>query len=220
MKRIIALSLVAALAVVGCKKQTGQVSVVKTVSYPIVTISGSPYVSIPVGGSFTPPNATAYDTFYKEKPTVVKDLGGLDASKPGLYTIVYSAKNSNGFVGTAVVYVAVTDVSDTLDISGTYWRDSLFNKPANITKLAKGLFLTDNVGGVDTGTQKDYIVPGVFAVTSLSGLSFGSQPTSAGTLETSNEVLNLGIPDTTMSYIIESPSSTFSGVTRNFVKMH
>ncbi|MCD6010210.1 MAG: Bacterial Ig-like domain (group 3) [Flavipsychrobacter sp.] len=216
-RRILALSFVAALAIAGCKKQTGQVSVVKTASYPIITITGPQYISIAVGGVFTPPNATAYDTFYKERPTVVKDLGGLDNTTPGLYTVVYSAKNSNGFIGTAVVYVAVTDVTDTLDLSGLYWRSSDDQRPANISKLAKGLFMTDNVGGVDTGTQKEFIVPAVFAVTSLSTVDFGSQPTSAGTLTTTNGMLSF-TPDTTISYIITAPSSTFSGVLRQFVK--
>ncbi len=216
MRRIIVLSFIAALAIAGCKKQTGNVSVVKTASYPIISIAGPRFVSIPVGGMFTPSNAYAEDTFYKEKPTVVTDLGSLDNTKPGLYTVVYSAKNSNGFVGTAVVYVAVTNISDSFDLSGYYFRLSDPNRVAFVTKLARGLFMTSNVGGVDTGDASTGAVVGaVFASLDTATIDFGSQPTSEGTLTASSA--SVSYPDTTISYIINL--NGFSNTTmRSFVK--
>ncbi len=223
MRRIIALSFIAVLAIAGCKKQTGQVSVVKTASYPIITITGPQYVSIMVGGAFTPPNATAYDTFYKEKPPVVVDLSGLDNTKPGLYTVVYSAKNSNGFVGKGVVYVAVTDISDTLDLSGWYIRTvspANPNRAAFITKLGRGLFMTSNVGGVDTGdATTGAIVSGVFAAIDVNTIDFGSQPTSEGTLSASYTAVSYppAVADTTIDYIIDLPGFSSTAL-RSFVK--
>src|ERR1035438_9038175 len=93
MRKILMLSVFVAIAYVGCKKKEMTVSTVVQVSYPTITLTGSQYASIPVGGVFTPPVATAYDSYYHKPFTVVKDLGTLDVSIPGLYTVVYSAKN-------------------------------------------------------------------------------------------------------------------------------
>jgi hypothetical protein len=219
MRKILVLSVVAALTITACKKKLNTVSTVVTASYPTITIVGAPYISIPVGGAYTLPSATAYDSFYKERPLVVKNLGTLDNTTPGLYTVTYSAKNSNGFEGTASVYVAVTNVSDTLDLSGWYLRSAVPSKVAFVTKLARGLFMTSNVGGVDTGTQKSALVPAIFVVTSLSTLDFGSQITSVGTLTAASEALLLAPADTELTYIITNPSSVFSNTAvRNFKK--
>ncbi len=221
MRKILLVSVFAAFIIGGCKKKADNVSTPVTVNYPKITISGSQYVSIPVNGSFTPPSATAVDTFYNEKPTVVKNLGTLDVTTPGLYTVTYSAKNSYGFVGTANVYVAVTDVSDTLDISltGTYLRLANPNRVAHITKLAKGLFMTDNVGGVDiTNSATGPKVSAVFAVLDLTTFTFGTQITSDGVLSSNSESLALaaGTSPTTINYAIQEAS--FGTQVRTFVK--
>ncbi len=215
MRKIVIASVLAVFAVAGCKKKVDNVSSVVTVSYPTVTITGSQFVSIPVGGAFTPPSATAYDSFYKEKPTVVKDLGTLDNTTPGLYTVTYSAKNHYGFTGTAIVYVAVTNVSDTLDLSGYYFRLGDPNRVAFVTKLATGLFMTSNVGGVDTGNiATGPVVAAVFAVPSLSTLTFGSQLTADGPLSSFSE--SISYSPTTLMYGISEAS--FGTQVRTFVK--
>lgn len=220
MRRIIILSIVAALVITGCKKKTGTISTPVTVSYPIITISGSQYVSIRVGGTFNPPAATAWDTFYKEKPTVVKNLGTLDNTKPGLYTVTYSAKNHYGFEGTANVYVAVTDVTDSLDLSGYYIRTVSPANPSRVafvTKLGQGLFMTSNVGGVDTGdVTTGAIVSAVFAVIDPTTIDFGSQLTSAGTLTANSTSLSLAVADTTLNYALSL--SGFGTQVRTFKK--
>lgn len=215
MRKILILSVIAAVAFAGCKKKLNNVSTTVTVSYPTITITGSQYVSIPVGGSFIPPAATAYDSFYKEKPTVLTNLGTLDNTVPGLYTVVYSAKNHYGFEGHANVYVAVTNISDTLNLSGWYLR-STPNQVAFVTKLARGLFMTSNVGGDDTATQASSVIPAVFAVTSTSTIDFGTQLTSAGTLTANTETLSLVPGDTVISYAISLPN--FGTQVRTFTK--
>ena len=213
MKKIIILSFAAVIAIAGCKKQHTTISNVVTASYPKVTITGSPYVSIPVGGTFVPPNATAYDSFYRETESVVKNLGSLDNTTPGLYVIAYTAKNKYGFEGSSYVYVAVTNVSDTLDLTGLYYRGS---NPAYITKVGTGLFITSNVGGDDSVTQASSIIPAVFAVTSNASFDFGTQQTSAGTLTASQEILSMVPGDTTLSYAINL--SGFGTQVRSFTK--
>ncbi len=214
-KILIALSF-AAIAYAGCKKKDTTVSQVVTASYPTVLITGSQYVSIPVGGSFTPPSATAYDSFYKENLSVVKDLGTLNNNVPGLYTVVYSAKNHYGFVGTANVYVAVTSITDTLDLTGWYERLTP-TRSAHITKISRGLFMTSNVGGVDTtdpttGAQ----ISAVFAVLNDTTIDFGSQLTSGGPLSATSQTLTLDPGDTTINYALNL--SGFGTQVRTFVK--
>lgn len=220
MKKIAILSVIAAFAFAGCRKKDGTVSQTVTVSYPIITITGSQYVSIKVGGSFTPPAATAYDTFYKEHPTVVTNLGTLDNTTPGLYTVVYSAKNHYGFVGTTNVYVAVTNVSDSLDLSGWYLRSvtpANPNRAAHVTKLARGLFMTSNVGGVDTSNPSTgAVISAAFAVLSPTDIDFGTQLTSGGTLSVLSESLSLAPADTTIAYALNLAG--FGTQTRTFVK--
>jgi len=213
MRKILIAVTFAAIAYAGCKKKDNTISMVVTASYPTVKITGPQYVSILVGGSFTPPSATAYDSFYRQSCSVVKNLGTLNNNVPGLYTVVYSAKNQYGFVGSTNVYVAVTNITDSLDISGRYLRGT---NPAYITKIARGLFRTSNVGGDDTATQASSVIPAVFAVTSDTTLDFGSQLTSAGTLTASSEVLSLAPGDTTLSYAISLTG--FGPQVRSFTK--
>lgn len=218
MRKILILSVAAALVYAGCKKKDDIVSTTVTVSYPIITIAGSQYVSIPVGGSFVPPDATAYDTFYKEHPTVVKDLGSLDNTTPGLYAVTYSAKNHYGFVGTANVYVAVTNISDSLDLTGWYQRNATPGRSAYVRKLARGLFMTDNVGGVDTTNPATGArVSAAFAVLNPTTIDLGSQLTTDGPLSASFTSLTLAPADTEYAYIINL-SGFSSTALRTFIK--
>ena len=218
MRKILLITVLAALAYAGCKKKENDVSTTVTASYPLITINGSQYVTINVGGTFTPPTATAIDTFYHEKPTVLTDLGSLDNTIPGLYTIVYSAKNHYGFVGTKNLYVAVTNISDSLDLSGWYLRLANPNRVAFVTKLSRGMFMTSNAGGADTSDRTTGpLVPGVFVVTSTSACTFGNQQTYDGQLSSSAETLMLAVADTELTYLLNEGSFSPT-VLRNFKK--
>lgn len=225
MKKLLILSILAVGVIAGCKKKDSLVSQVVTVSYPTVTITSGQYFSFPVGGGPLPSansiTATAYDSFYRQSLPVVVDASTLTNLSPGLYIATVSAKNKYGFVGYNYVYVAITNVSDTMDLSGLYWRAGVPGgndsaNPANVYKLARGLYMTDNVGGVDTGTQKASVIPAVFAVTSLSTLDFGTQMTKEGILTASPASLNMIVADTTLDYAINL--SGFGSQLRTFVK--
>ena len=213
MKKILILSVLSALVFVGCKKKDKISSQTVTASFPTVTISGSPYYSIPVGGALPTITATAYDSFYQENDATLIDLSTLNNNVPGLYAVTVSAKNRYGFIGYASAYIAVTNIPSTLDLSGFYLRGA---NPAFVTKLATGLFMTSNVGGDDTATQASSVIPAVFAVTSDSTIDFGSQLTSAGTLTASQETLSLAVGDTTLNYALSLTG--FGTQVRTFVK--
>jgi hypothetical protein len=68
------------------------------------------------------------------------------------------------------------------------------------------LFVSSNVAGADTGTQKSGIMPGVFALTSPTALVIATQRSGGGTLATSHVISaaggtwEVGSPDTTVTY--------------------
>lgn len=72
-------------------------------------------VVVPLNGTFTP-NATAKEG---DKTLDVTTTGSVDASTVGVYTVTYSATNSEGYDGTATQTVVVHDPSLTgTDVSG------------------------------------------------------------------------------------------------------
>ena len=209
-----------AVGFASCKKTPNDPSITVTVSYPTITVSGAQYYSIPVNGTLPSISATAYDSFYNESCAVVLDLSTLDATTPGLYAVTASAANKYGFVGYKTVYVGVTNEPASLDISGTYIRLATAGRVANVTKVATGMFQTDNVGGVDiTNPGTGASVTAVFVVTSDTTIDFGSQLTSAGTLTANSETLTLvagGGSGTTLAYALSL--SGFGTQVRTFIK--
>ena len=108
------------------------------------TVIGSSYI---VAGS-TQPGDVQYRT-----------LTEVDNQTPGIYTIVYSAENSDGFEGsverTVFVLDAVPDPS--VDLSGTYTSGT--SPIAVITKITDGVFYSTNVwGGGSTVRIEGYIL--------------------------------------------------------------
>lgn len=216
MKKLLLLSALAVVAFASCKKRVGTVSEAVTASYPTVTIKSGQYFSFPVGGGPLPDAnniiATAYDSFYNQELPVVVDASTLSNLKPGLYVATVSAKNKYGYIGYAHVYVAITSVADTFDISGRYYAQKSPGvadtfKPAYITKLAAGMFRTSNVLGADTGKQKLNVMPAVFALSDYNTVDFGSQRIPGTTLSASgmvssmNGLLDVTPPDTTLTYM-------------------
>jgi hypothetical protein len=228
MKRILMISALAAMTIAGCKKKENQVSTIVTVSYPTITISSPKFYSIPVGGTIPDPNgivATAYDSFYHENiTTIVKDASKVSTLTPGLYTIIVSAKNQYGYIGYDNVYIAVTDVSDTVDISGTYLRPGPGARVSVVTKVIRGLFRTSNLGGVDTTGAPTTVIPAYFAVTSDTTVDLGNQAipntkTTAADIVTgtSGTLDRVNVPNS-YSYSFTDMLGVFGTSVRPFVK--
>jgi len=138
----------AIISIAACKKvTTDSVSESLRVSAPEIKLNGPQYVSINVGGTYTDQGATAKDTMYTVVGGVSFDASGVDASTPGLYPVVYRVKNDKGFETVTTRFVAVTNISATEDISGFYRRAGT-NGPMNVSKVTRGIYKTDNAGGV------------------------------------------------------------------------
>lgn len=225
MKRIFILSALAIMAFAACKKKLTTVSTIVTVSYPKITISSPKFYSIPVGGTLPGVGdvvATAYDSFYQQTVDVVVDASKLSSLTPGLYTITVSAKNQYGYKGYENVYVAVTDVPDTVDIGGLYYRNADTLRPAMVTKVGRGLYHTSNLGGVDTGTQKTSIFGAYFVMVDNTTVDLGyqyiggSDTTAADAITGSYGALDR--PANKYSYAFSDIMGLFGTGIRNFYK--
>ena len=222
MKKILILSVFAALAFAACKKKEDTVSRLVTVSYPTVTITSAKYFSFPVGGGPLPNantiTATAYDSFYHEVIKPVVDASKLSSILPGLYIATVSAKNSQGFVGYAYVYVAVTNITDTTDLSGSY-TGLATSDTVHVTKLSRGLYRTDNIAGlIRSAANAKYIVPGYF-VQDVDAITMymPTQPSPLGSFSGVQTAIQMVPADTTFQYVIAG-NPNFNGALNVFRK--
>ncbi|GBL35859.1 hypothetical protein EMGBS15_14540 [Filimonas sp.] len=202
--KISLLALALFTAAVGCKKKIENVSEVVTASYPDITVIGAQFVSIPVGGTFTDAGSSANDTVTGETSLQpISVTNDIDPTTPGFYTVQYKYKNKYGYTNTATRFVLVTDISDTVDYAGLYLR-STNSAPMNVTKVATGLYRTDNVGGVP--------LPSSFAITAYFGqindstLVVPAQPTAAGELYCVNSKVIPSASDTLITWAVRNAS--------------
>lgn len=197
-----------------CKKDKDPVSQLEVASYPAISFTGSAFYSIPVGGSLPEISATASDSVTGESGLPVSIVGQdeLDNTTPGLYIIQAEAKNKYGFISQENIYVAVTDISDDIDLSGEYIRTAN-SEPANITKLARGLYKTDDIGGAASLEITAYMVH-----VDENTLVIPPQPSEVGTISAKDIVLSLTPPDTTITYKVINPY--FGSGDRTFIKQH
>lgn len=134
-------------------------------------MKGEDFVESPIGVKFVDPGCTA--TLEGEDYTsriTITGLDEIDENVPGLYDVVYSGVNKDGFTTSVTRTVAVCDPSITTDISGDYLTVSgtkrirqgvetpFLKNAVTITKKASGLFYVDDmIGGFYAqGVYADY----------------------------------------------------------------
>lgn len=133
-----------------CKKESfnykdGYVGRSKITTYPTITMAGNDYLLVPKGTAFTDPGATAKagDADVPVTATTV------DVNTAGVYTVTYTATNTDGFSATASRHVIVYATDATAqgnDFSGNYARNT--NASVAVwTKLAPGVYSVFNPGG-------------------------------------------------------------------------
>ncbi len=225
MKKLMIALAAGALLTQACNKEYDKVSEVKNVTYPTITFAGQPYYSINVGGDVPAFVATAYDSTLKERDSVsIVGIEDIDNTTPGLYIINARAANRYGFYSTSSIYVAVTDIPATTDISGRYIRTAT-GGIVTVQKLARGLYQLDNLGGVArTAANASLLFPVFFAQSNDTTLLIPPQSTAAGTITVKDEydhpnqaILHRSPTDTNFKYAITSGGS-FGTAVRTFKK--
>lgn len=217
MKKIILSLLAGSLLMGACRKTRDDVvSQIENESYPTITFTGSQYYSINTGGSLPTVSATAYDSTLKESYSVeINGTEGLDNTTPGLYVVNATSKNKFGYITNEAVFVAVTDIPDAVNLAGNYKRVSN-NAPVTVTRLARGLYLSDNISGAVSVAAGS---PGLFVQINDTTIDVPLQNSEAfGEFEAINETLRMQPGDTVYSYIL-SPATVFAQNVRVFQKL-
>jgi hypothetical protein len=227
MKKILIAASLAVMAISACKKDPETISTVQTVSRPTISFSGGQFYSINTGGALPTVQASSYDSTLRESyPVTIVGTESLDNTTPGLYIVSATAKNKFGFITNENVYIAVTNIPASVNISGKYRRvDVATGGISNVTQLARGLYQLDNLGGVDRAVRPDLLFPVLFVQSNDSTLLIPRQATAVGTVAVRDSLLRPDraifrtLPsDTNYKYAITSPSSVFGGALRTFRK--
>lgn len=213
---------VSGMLLTSCQKDNfnypdGYVGRSKITTYAIFTLTGGAYSSVVKGGTFTDPGATAKQGSETLKVTAT---GTVNTSTVGLYTITYSAANSDGFDATAIRYVAVLPAAEAtgVNIAGKYGytagAPTASGTPSTITKLAPGFYYTSNVY---SGAAGGSVIP-AYIITS-DGLSWiiPSQASAYGNMF-GTAVLSGTAVGSTLNYTISIPSAGVNGSVRKWVK--
>jgi hypothetical protein len=205
----------------GCKKETTLgVSKVVDVSFPSIELKGDPAVLVAKGGTYTDAGAILTDDISGAKSDIQPTENPVNTAEEGLYTVTYTAANSTGFETTVQRHVLVMDytppggLDPNIDLSGTYVRTA--NGAENhVYKVATGLYVMDNVGGVLPPSAA--VLPVYMMMTSDSTISIPEQPVPNGyeSLDATDETVDLG-PPITLKYRVVNPG--FGTSIRTFVK--
>jgi hypothetical protein len=176
----IRLSIVAMSAVVlitSCEKDdTESVSREVKVSYPEIILNGDEVVILPVGASYTDAGAIVKDDITGQESPLEAVSDNVNTAEPGLYLVIFTAANANGFETTVARKVAVTDVTGTIDRSGTYVRPQT-GVEMIMEQLGEGVYKITNPGGAGVGVNTIvYMVE-----TELGVYTAPDQPTVEGT---------------------------------------
>ncbi|MEO8887017.1 MAG: DUF5011 domain-containing protein [Mucilaginibacter sp.] len=191
----------------------GYVGISKITVFPTITVTGAAYIYIAKGGTYTEPGVTA-----KAGSSTVKVVttGSPDTNTAGVYTITYTATNTDGFAATAsrTVVVYSTDATATgNDFSGNYARTTN-GSVAVWTKVAPGVYSVFNPGGAP-GTNLTVIV---FNQTGYS-IKIPSQIAGGSPTSSLSESTTPGTtPGTISKYSMEIVNPGYGTAVRNFVK--
>lgn len=126
----------------GCDKKYEELY--RVTYYPVMTVKGDLFISLPKGSTFTDPGATA---IAGNDVTPVTVSGSVDPNTIGTYSLTYTAVNKDSFEVTSSRVVGIYDPSVVAnDFSGNYAR-STNQSLAVWTKIAPGMYEVFNPGG-------------------------------------------------------------------------
>jgi hypothetical protein len=168
-----------------CEKELDTEGLSRITNFADIQVNGEELDIVTLGQPYTDPGATATEN---GQSVTVNTEGSVDVNTAGIYTLTYSATNSDGFSNSTSRLVAVLpplpDEVKSMDLSGQYIRSGNI---ANVTKLADGLYYMDNVGGLAAPNM----VAGVYFLhTGPTTIDVPHQPTDAGPLQCVAETLN------------------------------
>jgi hypothetical protein len=142
------------LLAIGCAKEESvkitdtEVGHSRIIFFPSISIKGEHLIILNQGATFTDPGATATLNGEAAQFTV---SGTVTPATPGVYNLVYEAKNAEGYSATdfRTVVIIGNDVANK-DLSGKYLRAAT-GVTSTWTKTAPGVYTIENPGGAGVG---------------------------------------------------------------------
>ncbi|HVG15497.1 MAG TPA: immunoglobulin-like domain-containing protein [Chitinophagaceae bacterium] len=142
------------LLVIGCAKEENvkitdsEVGHSRIVFFPSIAIKGEHLIILQQGSTFTDPGAAATLNAAAAQFSVA---GTVTTATPGVYNLVYEAKNAEGYSATdfRTVVVIGNDVA-AKDLSGKYLREAT-GVTSTWTKTGPGVYSIENPGGAAVG---------------------------------------------------------------------
>lgn len=127
---------------------------VGVIRFPAIQLQGDRVVIVPAGSTYTDAGARAL-LGDEDITSTMETSNNINLAVPGIYTVDYAVTTVNelgqesSVTDQRTVIVPPTSPNTTVDLSGTYTRTTAAGvAPVNWTKVAPGLYLNDNVGGV------------------------------------------------------------------------
>lgn len=211
MKKVISVFLLALVVFTSCKKDEinnteDKVGSSRVTRFPSFTMNGDRYESVVLGSTYTDPGATAKEG---ETDLQVQAQGQVNTSEVGVYDIVYSAVNKDGFTGSVTRTVAVLPAAEQegVNIAGNY-KYSASAVVSTIEKLAPGFYLSNNVWGGSTIPSYILTTDGQNLILPLNALSGYGQVQGTGTLDASGN----------LAYTVDLLAYGITGSTRKWIK--
>lgn len=208
--------LIALVAISACNKDKinntdTKVGISRVTFFPTLTVTGDDYITVAMGGTYTDAGATAIAGGASVPVTVG---GAVNTGVPGVYTLTYTATNSDGFNASAtrrvIVYSTSTEAAAN-DFSGSYARTTN-GSVAVWTKIAPGVYKVFNPGGAP-GTNLTVVVFNPDA----SIIKIPQQASSDGSItSSSDEVYNGSATPPQYSWKIVNPG--YGTALRTFIK--
>jgi Domain of unknown function (DUF5011) len=123
-----------------------QVGISKVTYYVVLTLKGPAVESIVVGTPYVDSGAVALEN---GQPVTYTTSGAVDNNTVGLYPIVYTAVNKDGYSSSVTRNVAVIASAPLpgVDLTGTYSNVGALALTADITNPASGVYFTTNAWG-------------------------------------------------------------------------
>ena len=133
----------------------GTVGSSKIIYFPSIATIGSKVVAFVQGSAYTDQGATA--TLNGTTATYTTNPMITSSTAPGVYDVIYTAANAQGFTASdfrVVVVIPSSMASDPVvsshDFSGTYTRAAT-GATSTWTKIGPGTYTVENVGGATSG---------------------------------------------------------------------
>lgn len=207
------LILLTTIFVLGCEGETTD-DVSRITYFTDIELIGEETTLIPVGTAYNEQGVIAFEGENDVTDTVVIS-GNVDSSTPGLYSVSYSAVNSDGFEKIVQRTVIVHPTQDSsVDYSGTYIgeaRGETMTPGCNITKIAPSTYVADDFfGGVYCCGFRNYGL----AYRLKTYFYISDDNTSYTNMENTSpwgpwQILNTSISGTTLSHTVEQGGFSF-----------